>query len=193
MVLDRWSWSRGPAEADAFRAEASRLVGQRLARVRYVTLDFQLEAFPDASGPRCVESPAEWNDPDWSYAMGDCVEHAVELELASGEHFTVSWESPGEQEGIGLRQVEALGSAVRADARVAVWDVTERSRWSGLIGSSVRSVDLEFRPSGDSDALWCDQIDVLFGSRRVQFRLATPAADGCSWTRSSDDVAVIFG
>ncbi|MGH9186076.1 MAG: hypothetical protein ACRD0U_09725 [Acidimicrobiales bacterium] len=124
-----------------YQAEA--LVGEVVANVRYLNIDFCAEQYRgQVIGPRAIDSDEEWTEPTWRHPACDTVDFAVELETASGRRFTASWDSPGMQEGLGLGEPPAVGCAVGEDQNVAIWDVTNRTPWRGLIGRPVERVTL---------------------------------------------------
>lgn len=146
-MADRvWSWAASKAEADARRQEALFLVGQRLTAVRYFTLDYRrFELRPDLvdRGPRLVEADSEWDVPTWSYNGFDAMDYGLEVTTDSGTVFSLTWDPPGECEGIGLQPEPMLGSAVRSDADVAIWDVTHRAAsWVPVIHRRITGIDL---------------------------------------------------
>src|SRR5437763_8323129 len=109
MMRPSWSWAASSEEADDFQSEAAELIGETVAAVRYVNLDYLAEQFRgQARGPRLIESSAEWAEATWRHPSCDTVDWAVELLTQSGRYFTVSWDSPGMQEGIGLRKLSAI-------------------------------------------------------------------------------------
>jgi hypothetical protein len=132
--MRRW-WVGTPQEVEERREHARRLVGRRLASVRYCEIDYAMADRPEGEeGPRGVSSEAEWREPPWRYDFGDCVDFGAELETACGRLFTVSWDSPGWHEGLWLREVPLIGNAVLAEANSAVWDVSQAGRWDRFIG-----------------------------------------------------------
>lgn len=182
------------AEAEAWRAEARGLIGRRVQRVRYIDIDYGAELYRhDEAGPRTIESEAEWADPTWSHSTCDSVDHAVELETSDGARFTVSWESPGTIEGLGLRELPAIGSAVSVDAGVAVWDVSDTKQWRAVRDAEVTAVEMHYEQWDDSgEALWCSWITVEFGDHSVGFVLGEADRAKGSVLPSADNVAVIF-
>ncbi len=189
-----WSSAETPEAAGAFRAEASRLAGEVIARVCYVDIDYRAEDFRNATtGPRAIERDVEWADPTWRHAACDSVDFGVEIETVTGRRFTVSWETPGWREGLGLRELPLLGNAVDRDARVAIWDVTTRSSWAELVGQQVTSVELHYEPWDESGAVWCSWISVRIGARNVEFVLGDGSSEGDEIAPAADNVAVIFG
>jgi hypothetical protein len=194
QVSPGWSWAESQAVADSYQAEASGLVGEVIARVRYVNIDYFMEQFRHGQvGPRLVTAAEEWKDPTWRHPACDTVDFAVELETPSGRCFTVAWESPGTREGLGLRELRALGNAFRGDTDVAVWDVTDQQEWRDLVGKSVSRVVMHYEPSDSTGALWCSWITVEIAAKTVEFLLAEGQADQPdSLLPSANNVAVIF-
>lgn len=112
-----WSWAASAEEADARRREASGLVGERLQVVRYYTLDYRRpELQPELvdGGPRIIATEIEWREPTWLFDGFDAMDYGIELETESGALFSLTWDPPGEREGIGLQRIPMLGSAVRS-------------------------------------------------------------------------------
>jgi hypothetical protein len=76
-----WSWVETLEEVAERREHARRLVGLRLAAVRYVNLDYTLPDRPDGlRGARTVTSELEWREPAWRYEFGDSVDWGIEFE-----------------------------------------------------------------------------------------------------------------
>lgn len=194
--MDRvhWSWATSVDEADRYRVEARALVGRQLGRIRYFDIDYRAEQYRrDHVGPRTIESEVEWVEPTWSHPACDSIDHAVELETSDGARFTVSWHSPGMAEGLGLRELRAIGNAVRDDADVAVWDVSDTNRWKSVRDAEVTSVEMHYQPWGDSDGhLWCPWITIELGGHAIEFVLAEGDPANNSVRPSSDNIAVIF-
>lgn len=190
----RWSWAASAEEAETWRAEARALVGRRVERVRYFDIDYRAELYRrDAVGPRVIEREAEWANPNWSHSACDSVDHAVELETSDGAFFTVSWEPPGVIEGLGLRELPAIGTAVRDDADVAMWDVSDTKRWKAVRDADVTAVDMHYeRWANSGEAWWCSWISVEFGRHVVEFVLGEGDQAKECVLPSADNVAVIF-
>lgn len=109
--MDRrlWSCAETPKEASLFQQEANRLVGEVLAEVHYVNVDYRSEEFRgEVVGPRKVTSGEEWSAPEWRHPSFDTVDFAVELRTRSNQLFTASWDVPGSAEGVGLREGPAV-------------------------------------------------------------------------------------
>lgn len=189
-----WSWAESASEAEEFQAEANGLVGETIARVRYINLDYSPERFGgDDAGPRDIEDDSEWESPTWRHPACDSVDFGVEIEVVSGRRFTVSYESPGRREGIGLRQLSALGTAVSEDFNAAVWDVTGEPGWRAFVDQQVRTVTLHYEPWDETAALWCRWITLEAGPAKVEFLLAEGGVDKpAEPSPSADNVAVLF-
>jgi hypothetical protein len=185
-----WSWVATPAEVEEARDHARRLVGLRLAEVRYVNLDYLR---PDGSreGPRLITSEDEWREATWRYDFGDSVDHGVEFETTCGRVFTVTWDSPGWHEGIWLREVSLIGEAVVADANVAVWPVSRAGRWDRFVGPEVGEVHLAYKPWAPDDGYWCSRITVTILDCDIQLLLGEGEADQ-QLHPSADNIAILF-
>lgn len=134
----------------------------------------------------------EWAKPTWQWPTFDAVDYGVELHTDSGQVFSVAWDPPGpQQEGIGLREVPFLGTGISAEANFAVWNVTHRSRWTALIGTTVSDVELSYEPWAKSEGFWCPRITVRFRDARVDMVLGDIGPDG-ELHPSANNVAVLF-
>ncbi|MEQ7129307.1 hypothetical protein ABN034_32910 [Actinopolymorpha sp. B11F2] len=158
-----WSWAASDAEADARRRDANELVGQRIRAVRYYTLDYRRhELHPELidGGPRIIDAESEWNEPTWLYDGFDAMDYGLEVTTDSGAASSLTWDPPGDREGIGLQPVPMLGTAVRSDADVAIWEVGERTAsWTPMVGRRVTGVDLHYVPWQEGHrSLWCPHI-----------------------------------
>lgn len=120
-----WSWAQTLAEVDDARARAGRMVGLKLAAVRYYTLDYaESDDGERPAGIRHVTSLEELGSPVWRYPFGDSVDYGVEFEMVCGRWFTVTWDRPGWHEGIWLRECRLAAEALAPGASAAVWDVS---------------------------------------------------------------------
>jgi hypothetical protein len=161
--------------------------------VKYVTLDYRAIDLGESRGPHNVVDSDEWADPCWKHAVCHSVEHAVELVTEDGDAFTISWGSPGWEEGIGMKRGRAIGLAVGEGASVAIWDVSQVGLWRSLVGGMVESVELRYEPWDETGAWWCDQIDVVISGQTVSFLLGEGAWESNALLPSADNIAVLFG
>lgn len=189
----RWSWAESRVEADARRREADELVGHRIQVVRYVTLDYRREELhPEllGSGPRLITDESEWDVPTWQHDDFDAIDYGFEITTESGLAFSVTWDPPGDRQGIGLRRLPLLGSGVRADADVAVWTVTGCAVWTPVVGTVVTGVDLHYVPWDEQGgSLWCPRITLHCGLSLVEVVSADSVAGVLN--PSADNVAVL--
>ncbi len=169
-------------------------MAESIVAVRYLNIDYFTDRYRHGEvGPRPVEADEEWLEPTWRHPACDTIDFAVELQTESGRRFTVSWENPGNGEGLGLREIPALGNPFRENIDIAVWDVTQRSGWRDLVGRPVSEVVLHYEPWDDAGALWCNWITVEIGVQRVEFLLAEGQVDKPDAPEpSANNVAVVF-
>jgi hypothetical protein len=187
-----WSWVATLAEVEEAREHAKRLIGLRLAEVRYVNLDYLLKDRPDGSrGPRLATSEDDWHEPTWRYDFGDSVDYGVELETTCGRLFTVTWDSPGWHQGIWVREVPLIGEAVLAEANVAVWNVSRAGRWNRFVGPVVGDVSLVYKPWAPDDGYWCSRITVTILDSDIQLLLGEGQADQ-QLHPSADNISILF-
>jgi hypothetical protein len=189
-----WSWAASPAEVESRVEHARRLIGERLAAVRYFHLDCgRDEVAGDVRGPRQVIDPVEWRDRPWEAMDFHWTDYGVELATASGRVFSVTWDPPGMTEGVGLRELPMAGFGVAKDAGVAVWDVGAQPEWRRLIGAEITDVTMHYT-SWDDDRVhgyWCDRITVVVGATTVTLVLGEADADG-TLKPAGDSVAILF-
>lgn len=189
-----WSWAASEAEAGERRRDALALVGERIQSVRYFTLDYRRDALhPELidSGPRAIEATSEWGEPTWLHDGCDALDYGFEVETESGATFSLTWDPPGEHEGIGLQRIPMLGSGVRADADVAIWDVGGRApSWMPVLGERIFGVDLHYVPwDKNQGSLWCPHITFRSEGGRVEVVMGD-VNDGVL-VPSADNVAVL--
>ncbi|HEV7759034.1 MAG TPA: hypothetical protein VGO78_08590, partial [Acidimicrobiales bacterium] len=171
---------------------ANRLVGCRLGAVRYFDIDYERDVRAAGhEGPRRIESNGEWRRPFWRYDGLDSVDFAVEISTTDDRTFTVTWEPLGFQEGIGIREVAALGYACAEDSPVAVWDVTRRGRWHPYLRRDITRVTLHYLPWDEPEAAWCPRISLGIGTSTIELLLADADPSG-ALRPSADNVAVLF-
>jgi hypothetical protein len=162
--------------------------------VRYYTLDYRrYELHPDLveSGPRSIDAESEWTEPTWQFDGFDAMDFGLEFTTESGAAFSVTWDPPGDHEGIGLQRIPILGSGVRTNADVAIWEVGERTvSWASMVGRRVTGVDLHYIPwDEESGSLWCPHI--TFHSEASPVEVVMGDAQGGALVPSADNVAVL--
>jgi hypothetical protein len=187
-----WSWVGTLAEVEEAREHARRLIGLRLAEVRYVDLDYLRPDRPDGStGPRLATGEEDWREPTWRYDFGDSVDYGIELETTCGRVFTVTWDSPGWHEGIWVREMPLIGEAVVAEANVVVWNVSRAGRWDRFVGPVIEDVRLAYQPWAPDDGYWCSRITVTILDADIQLLLGEGGADQ-QLHPSADNISVLF-
>lgn len=170
--------------AEARRRDARALVGERIWGVRYYTLDYRRhELHPEllGGGPRIVDAESEWDDPKWLYAGFDALDYGLEVTTDSGTTFSLTWDPPGEREGIGLQGIPMLGHGVSKDADVAISDVGGRTvSWRPMIGTRVTGVDLHSRPWHERS--WCCEHRTRRRRRVEHARMSRAQEPSPRWT-----------
>ncbi|WP_163511309.1 hypothetical protein [Fodinicola acaciae] len=153
------SWVATREEQLERQQHARRVVGLELVNVRYVDIDYRRHEFaPQHTGWRTISADAEWTNPIWRLSGFDSIDYGVELAFAGDRTFSVSWDSPGSHEGIGIREVGLAGYAVAEDADIAVWSVASRSSWSQYIGNTVRDVMMHYTAwLGEKSGFWVSE------------------------------------
>ncbi len=187
------SWVSNETDRDERVRHAARLVGLSIAAVRYFDIDYgRSERGIEEAGPRSITDTAEWALPSWRFEGADSLDYGLELETAEGRVFSITWDPPGPIEGIGIREEPLLGNALRPDAEIAVWDVSEQGRWHDHLGV-VSAVTMHYEPwDDDSGAWWCDRITIHIGPSVVEILLAEVAPDTKAIAKSADSVVVLF-
>lgn len=190
-----WSWAESEAVARAYQVAALDLVGEVIVAVATSTSTTSSRSSGTAS-PEPASSPivAEWERPTWRHPACDTTDFAVELETGSGSCFTISWESPGEREGLGIRELPAEGNAYRDDTEVAIWDVTSSHDWRDLLPSVVTNVEMHTIPGLPPER--CGATGSASRSRRESWSSCLRRVISTSPTPFSlrrNNVAVIFG
>jgi hypothetical protein len=187
-----WSWVASTLELGERREHARRLCGLELEAVRYINLDYARFERPIHDGPRAITEAREWEKPTWQWQSFDSVDYGVELLTDCSRVFSVAWDPPGPlQQGIGLREVPLLGTAISEDTNVAVWDVTQQSRWAAFVGTPISDVELDYEPWKQPEGFWCRRITLRFGGARVEMILGDKGP-GEELGPSADSVAVLF-
>ena len=174
---------------------AEQMIALDLLSVHYVNIDYHREhRAPAAAGQRLIVDDQEWDDPTWQAASADSLDFGLELGLSGDRVFSVTWDPPGEYEGLTIRE-GPLAAALAPDGDFAIWDVGARSRWRLLLGRSVTAVTLNYEPWNadrpDDDLRWCPSVTVSLGGETV-FLLLGDAWPGPDLSPSADNVAVVF-
>lgn len=188
------SWAASDAEVEARRRAANELVGERIRAVRYFTLDYlRHELHPELmnSGPRIIDAESEWNEPTWRHDGFDAMDYWLEITADSGAAFSLTWDLPGDGEGIGLQRAPMLGSGITRGADVAIWDVGERApSWAPMVDRRVTGVDLHYVPWDEGrGSSWCRHITLHCEDGQVQVVMGD--ADGGLLVPSANNVAVL--
>lgn len=191
IIAVNWSWAATEDLVSERREHARQLVGQCLASVTYVMIDYDRpDDFDVAQGPRLIADVTELAAPTWRYTALDSIDYGIELTAASGDVYTVSWDSPGRHTGIWIRKLPALGNACSDDASVALWDVSTVGRWDGFLGRAISDVALQYTPETD-DGYWCDRIDLGINGYIVHLLLGDVSPDQ-QLIPSGDNIVVAF-
>lgn len=186
-----WSWSATEAEVAKKQDWAAQFVGQRIIGVRYFTLDYErgrLAANLINTGPRLIRDREELEHPTWRHAGFDAIDYGLEFRTDRGHTVSLTWDPPGQHEGIGLHDCAMLGSLVAEDADVAIADVSGDTRvWADLLDGALAGVELHYRP-WPSGGFWCERITFV-GRTRVDIVLGD-ASDGVL-VPAADNVAIV--
>jgi hypothetical protein len=174
------------------RHAAEQLVGERLLSVTYVDIDYRRhEVAAGHVGPRQITDSDEWVEPTWRFSGCDSVDYGVELRTGGNRPVTLTWDLPGDEEGLGLHFLPLVPTFVSEDADVAVWDVSRCSQWAPLIGTTVGGIELHYR-DWYTGKFWCPRITVTFGEMPVEFLLGDADTVTGGIRPSSDNVAVVM-
>ena len=188
------SWVPSMGEVEQRRQDARRLVGSKIECVRYVDIDYRQTERPDgALGPRAIVDSDEWAEPTWLYSSCHSLDYGVELELSTTDSVSVTWQPPGLHEGLVLHR-GAIGTVLRPDANVAVWDVSTRPEWAEVLTEAITGVDLHYKAWGPTvdDGFWYSRITLSMGVTPIDFILGEGRPDTDEVARSADNVAVLF-
>lgn len=189
-----WSWAASAGQVEARRREANQLVGQRIQTVRYFTIDYlRHELHPELvdCGPRTVEAESEWSRPTWRYDGFDAMDYGVEVTTEAGDTFSLTWDPPGDHEGIGVQPVPMLGSGVHRDAYVAIWSVGNRvPTWATIVGLPLTAIHLHYYPwDAERGSMWCPHI--TFHSERGRVEVVMGDVRDGVLVPSADNIAVL--
>jgi hypothetical protein len=187
-------WVTTAAERQEREEHASALVGAHIVSVRYFEIDYA--RLRDATegevqrGGRLITAGDEWSDPSWRWPDFDAVDFGVELDTADGVTFGLVWQQAGMNEGITMRRESLRPGRLVADGAFAIWDVTERSRWTALMPQRVTAVELFWHRLEHSGDLCCDGVTIRFGSEALHLTIGD-ADGGGRLVGSADNVAVL--
>jgi hypothetical protein len=163
----------------------------RFATTRSTTRRHELHPELIDGGPRILDAESEWNEPTWLYDGFDAMDFGLEVTTESDAAFSLTWDPPGDREGIGIQRIAMLGSGVRSDADVGIWEVSERATsWTPMVGKRVTVVDLHYVPwDKERGSLWCPHITFHGEAGRVEVVMGD--AQNGVLVSSADNVAVL--
>ena len=134
-------WVSSPDELREREQHAASLVGSRIVAVRYFEIDYRRlqDAADDevVRGSRLVTDDAEWAKPTWQWPDFDAIDYGVEMDTSLGATYCAVWEQAGLNEGLAIRREALRLRRLVSDGAFAIWDVTEKSRWTPLMRRSV--------------------------------------------------------
>jgi hypothetical protein len=167
-----WSWAASDRDVAERREHADGLMGEQVVMVRYVNIDYRREELhPDLldAGVRIIEDAGEVEHPTWRCDGFDAVDYGIELETSDGATWSLTWDPPGDHEGIGLRKEPLIGSAVSPDASVAVWEVAGSPLWSPITLAPIEGIQLHYFPWDPPwPSFWCPRISLVAGDSRTE-------------------------
>ncbi|QIS10330.1 hypothetical protein [Nocardia arthritidis] len=177
----QWSWARTLDDVAERRRHIEPLIGARLTTVRYYLCDDRWERSPESvgAGPIFGDDP----EPPWRCDGFDSLDYGFELETDSGLIYSLTWDPPGDREGIGLRRTPMLGSGVRADADITIWRGGEI--WP--LGVPFTDIRLHYEPY--PPGFRCPRITFQWPDRKLEVILGESA--GGVLAPSADNVAVL--
>ncbi|HEY8716994.1 hypothetical protein [Pengzhenrongella sp.] len=188
-----WSWAASDLEVAERREHVEGLVGNRIALVRYVTIDYlREESHPELidSGVRLIDDARELERPTWRFDGFDALDFGIELETVDGVSWSLTWDPPGDHEGIGLRKGPMLGSVVSPDGLVAVWEATLTSLWSPMLRAPIETVELHYTPwDRPSPGFWCPRISFVTQDARLEVVMGDD--EHGRLVASADNVAIL--
>lgn len=183
-----------PGELREREQHAAGLVGSRIVAIRYFDIDYRRlqEAADDevVRGSRLVTEATEWAEPTWQWPDFDAIDYGIELDTSRGETYCAVWQQAGLNEGLAMRQEALRLRRLVSDGAFAIWDVTEESRWTPLLGRRVTAVELSWHRPDPSADLCCDAVTLRFDGEALHLTLGDANAQG-ELVGSSDNVAVL--
>lgn len=150
-----------------------RLQGRRVMRVYY------------------YEIPYETGAPSWNRDVMDTLDFGLELEVESGQIFSITWGDEFVQYGISISENSLTMNVID----VRVWDVTMASRWSSIIGQMIVDIDTYWSwvESDDERQYYPQDIRLVFESGQSVFLSAAQyVEDSDELLGFADEVTVIF-
>jgi hypothetical protein len=175
---DSLGWAETLPEVAARQSAASALVGQTLASVRYIHIDYTRFDREDlqVEGAREITDEAEWEQPDWKYSTFHSIDYAIELTTKSGDEYFITYDLPGMTESMSFGAGQFRSTHLSSEANIAIWDVSSSGPWSRAVGKPVERVQLDYEPWSEHGGYWCtavvlhvggDQIRVVFGEGQM--------------------------
>jgi hypothetical protein len=181
-------WAASSGERDELTGFVRQLRGEDLAAVRYVTLDYRrYERGIEMVGARTIVDPVEWAPPTFESPSGHTLDYGVELDMAGGRTWSITWLPPGMTVGLAVHGNDLLSDL--DGALVAVWDVTSREPWARCVGQRIVSAEPVFEAWDAHDTWWCSRLDVLWPGVSVRLLEAEANPDG-SLAPSADNIVV---
>jgi RHS repeat-associated protein len=155
-----------PEELREREQHAASLIGSRIVAVRYFEIDYRRlqDAADDevVRGSRLVTDDVDWAKPSWQWPGFDAIDYGVEMDTSLGETYCAVWEQAGLNEGLAMRREALRLRRLVSDGAFAIWDVTEKSRWTPLTTRDVTAVELSWHRPDPSADLCCDAVTLRF-------------------------------
>lgn len=145
------------------------LEGRTIESVSYITLDY---ARFDEDGPpppscRRVTHSRDYVDPVWRYDTFDSVDFYIELTTDENLVFTIGWDRPQRREGLWIHEGSTGAEPFASWQPVAIWDASQSSQWTSVVGAIVESVEPRYRPWDQEGGFWCDLVTLTASGREV--------------------------
>lgn len=182
-------WVSNDAERHQWDGELRRrLVGRRIARARYVELDY--EGHPE---------------PMWRGAGFDSLDFGLELDLDDGTTWAFIWNQRGHNEALLVYPGQLVPSQLCSDAHTAVYDVTDHWHAAGphvvttvtpvwmrhRFGPAFSRAGEQVASSGESDICLLTLVLTSEGARQAVITLGQREADG-RYGYIHDNIVVFF-
>lgn len=196
MELRELGRALSAAERAIWESRLQQLVGERIARVRYVDLEYddpEQGAAAADPGRRSIEADAELHGLDYG----------LEIDFASGAQWWCTWQIPGAE---GESLLSGVGRALTREVQGArVWDVSDVPPWSMVADVPITNVRIlwDHWPADatvSSPELWCQnayliafgdgtELVIALGERDVGSGDFRPTADNLAVFLSRDAAA----